>query len=660
MNFDRIVLENFGPYKGTQHIEFPVDNSKNVTLILGDNMRGKTSILNAFRWALYSEALDRAKNKIDVARLLNLEARNMGDTRLSVEIQLTYSRHTYTLLRVAKPFPGISVPKSEQDMDIEFSILRDGTVLKERNIPFEINSILPKAISRFCLFDGELLKEYEALLSEEKDQARTIRESIEKVLGVPSLINGMNELKTLAKKAQREQAKASDQVKALKDQSRHLQSLIDEREKMTQELDSIRDEIQEINSKIAGAEDYLKTRSVALRRNSEREGYLQRLQKLRDARHDKQIELQSALGKAWIDVLQPMVEAHISELERRRSALTRKLKEQGALEEQLRILKELSSKNSCPFCAQVISRERKEELLEKRAQLEIDIESYEDRSRELNTIGAKLETLRSLQRTGALESAAIIESDLAKIDVEETDIEGKLNQLNEALRGFDPDEAKRQEIRKRGYTKELGSLETSLKKLENDLENKDSEIQRLSQMLSNNPKARAMRESRLAAIYSSLTTCFRNAVGILRDDLREKVSECATEIFLALTTEKNYSKLSINENYGLNIVTKEGTTVDLRSAGAEQIVALSLIAGLNAVSEKGLPMIMDTPLGRLDIGHRDNVLQAIPQIAPQVVLLAHSGEILPEMDVPGVEKSISARYRIKRVSEFHSELDRIQ
>lgn len=50
-----IVLENFRQYKGTQMIKFSTDKENNVTVIIGQNTGGKTTLVRAFIWALYGE-----------------------------------------------------------------------------------------------------------------------------------------------------------------------------------------------------------------------------------------------------------------------------------------------------------------------------------------------------------------------------------------------------------------------------------------------------------------------------------------------------------------------------------------------------------------------------------------------------------------------------
>ena len=188
------------------------------------------------------------------------------------------------------------------------------------------------------------------------------------------------------------------------------------------------------------------------------------------------------------------------------------------------------------------------------------------------------------------------------------------------------------------------------------LETAERKREEISKLLSRDPASRRKQSAREASIYLALERIFDDAIDILRSKLRDSVAKLATGTFLSLTTEEAYARLDINMNYGLTIVDREGRSVPLRSAGAEQVVALSLISGLNKKSGRGLPMIMDTPLGRLDPKHRTNILKNLPQMASQIVLLAHAGEIDPERGLAPMGSAIGAVYRIERVTAYHSRL----
>ena len=56
MLFKSLMLKNFRQFKGETNVEFACDSFKNVTVILGNNTFGKTTLLQAFNWCLYEKA----------------------------------------------------------------------------------------------------------------------------------------------------------------------------------------------------------------------------------------------------------------------------------------------------------------------------------------------------------------------------------------------------------------------------------------------------------------------------------------------------------------------------------------------------------------------------------------------------------------------------
>ena len=68
---------------------------------------------------------------------------------------------------------------------------------------------------------------------------------------------------------------------------------------------------------------------------------------------------------------------------------------------------------------------------------------------------------------------------------------------------------------------------------------------------------------------------------------------------------------------------------DELSAGEQQIYTTALLWGLARTSGKPLPMILDTPLGRLDTIHRQLLIEHyFPYVSHQVVLLSTDTEIV--------------------------------
>jgi DNA sulfur modification protein DndD len=63
------------------------------------------------------------------------------------------------------------------------------------------------------------------------------------------------------------------------------------------------------------------------------------------------------------------------------------------------------------------------------------------------------------------------------------------------------------------------------------------------------------------------------------------------------------------------------------SAGENQIFAMALIASITGLGGTPLPLVIDTPLGRLDTGHRDRVLDYFTSRESQTILLSQPEEV---------------------------------
>ncbi|RUV10283.1 AAA family ATPase, partial [Mesorhizobium sp. M5C.F.Ca.IN.020.32.2.1] len=99
-----LEVTNFGPFKGTQRVEFPQDIG--VSVFYGENMRGKTSLLNAIRFALFGTVMGRGRRNLSLYDLVNLEARTEGVRNFEVRLELTHAGAHYRLTRTGKPGPG--------------------------------------------------------------------------------------------------------------------------------------------------------------------------------------------------------------------------------------------------------------------------------------------------------------------------------------------------------------------------------------------------------------------------------------------------------------------------------------------------------------------------------------------------------------------------
>lgn len=111
-----------------------------------------------------------------------------------------------------------------------------------------------------------------------------------------------------------------------------------------------------------------------------------------------------------------------------------------------------------------------------------------------------------------------------------------------------------------------------------------------------------------------------------------KVKELAaamTRVYKQLAHKTQVAKIVIEDDGAVKILSKTNTEIPFdRSAGENQIFATALIAGLAEVSRVKAPLVVDTPLGRLDSKHRANILNFwISNSQRQVILLSQDEEI---------------------------------
>ena len=111
-----------------------------------------------------------------------------------------------------------------------------------------------------------------------------------------------------------------------------------------------------------------------------------------------------------------------------------------------------------------------------------------------------------------------------------------------------------------------------------------------------------------------------------------ELQQRALESFRQLSRKDDFVQhLRIDpKTFAVSLYDSRGETIPKSSlsAGEKQIYAISLLWGMAKVSGRPLPMIVDTPLGRLDSYHRSNLVEHyFPAAAHQVVLLSTDTEL---------------------------------
>lgn len=183
-------------------------------------------------------------------------------------------------------------------------------------------------------------------------------------------------------------------------------------------------------------------------------------------------------------------------------------------------------------------------------------------------------------------------------------------------------------------TDKTSELVAETARLSAHLEQKMAEVQRLrnevdklqGQFEGNNPK---LRKSQRAGKIEKMIDDLSQQLLAQRVQL---LGETATRINKKLSHDKSIDKIEISDKGAMTIWSADGTEIQASlSAGQMQILIMSLVSALAEVTHYHAPSVIDTPLARLDVEHRQNLFEHWSGLQQQVILLAQNSEITAEV-----------------------------
>lgn len=640
-------VENFGPFKGHQQIKFSTQDG--VTVIYGENMRGKTSLLNAIRFAFFGKVIGRGTKTASLHKVGNWEEAARGKYGFLVQLDFRHEGRDYKLTRTCHTKKGISSATGDDDYAVDYFVERDGTVLGPQQAEAELKRILPEQISRFFLFDGELLQEYEDLLSSETDMGRRISEAIEKILGVPVLTSTRATLQVLKEKSEHREATAAQGDHKTREFGNQLADLHAQRKAVQEDLTRLEGELEEIRSRKASLEDAMKKKERVAALLDKRDTLDRILAEIDARKSTKEAELQEAMGDAWRALLEDRIRDAVTELRSREATLQNEL----LRAEVLRGLHSGSS-SECPACLQPISAAARERIAASLCAGKD--EGREAKERELAAVRRKLTALEQHAGKGRSEVLRLLWNAVEEAGVDRASKAAERDEITKQLESVDEESLRKTKIEYESAIRQIDSLERGVARTRETLEQNKSDAENIQKRLDKLSGANLAEERRRREMYSDLHKLFDEAVGAYREQLRKRVEADATRHFRALTTEPDYAGLRINDSYGLTIVHEDGADIPVRSAGAEHVVAISLVGALQNNAPLRGPIVIDSPFGRLDRGHRQNIVKALPMMTNQVVLLAYEDELPPALARQELKSQLRGEWCLERRSARHTEL----
>ena len=661
LKFISMTINNFGPYEGEQTIDF--GNGDGVTLIWGDNGHGKTTLLNLFRYALFGRFQYRHETVDDILKLVNREGMKAGRYDFKVVLRMLHDGKKYELTRQYSVRSGVTIPSKNDDYVQDVFLKVDGHF--PPNKEHELAMIMPEDVSRFFLFDGELLQEYEELVKDETSVGDKIKRSIESILGVPILTNAASDASFVLGEYRKEQTKAAQANKQTEKYAAQIESETAKRDEQLKELDRLQsayDEEQDLKAKLEDEgkqNEHLRTliqsmehlESDIAAKEATREGLLQSI-----VVSTKDI-WKSVIGKRMAEIL--------SQIKTELSALQEKNNTHASAVQLMSYIQHIVETHHCECCDQDVDATHVEAL---KKRLEEDPGEFGGLSPEevarMNALQIRQASVESMQGTTDTQVLKIYEDQLADLSVQIDDTKGQLKDLRDEISRYgnvsDLAAAAKENAQNlaKCYAK-IDNLKEGIQATRDKIKEADTALASLEEKVrkAGTSDADLNLAIKKVGICSALQQLFSDGIAAYRDKLKAEVEHDATVLFRNISSDPDYTALKINDNYGLSIQHRSGEIIPFRSAGFEHIVALSLIGALHKNAPLSGPIIMDSPFGRLDPTHKKNITKALPLMSDQIILLAYTDEIDGQTAREVLGSTLKKEYRLRKYGSFHTAIE---
>lgn len=662
LQFTGLVIENFGPFKGTQTVDF-VD-ADGVTIIWGNNGRGKTTLLNIIRYALFGKYQNRRGVDVDLPSLANLEGKKDGKYDFKVVLKMLNDGIHYELTRQYVVRKGIINPQRNDDYEEHVFLKKEGAILSPDQREHELNLIMPSEVSRFFLFDGELLQEYEELLMEGTQTGATIKESIEQILGVPVLTNGAIDTNSALEEYRKEKNKIAQSNAQTQKIASQMSVLEAEKQEQAVELERLKGELTiELDTKAKLEDEAQQSEHVS--------SLLKSLDDLDATIEEKKASREAILtsivvatGEAWKGLVSSRVELMLTAIESQLKDLEDRESAHKVASHFMKEMKAAAEKHHCHLCDQDIPDEKLEELIKRITDASSEYGGLsDDEIMVLQELRVRKSTLQSMKADSKKEILELLEAQLSTLEVEIDDAERQRKTVREELeRHGDVEELSK------GAKENVKQLANCLKKIDNlrdgiqlekdKIKEVESALATLEDKLNKvSTDSETQIAKRKVELCEAINRIFEEGIASYRDKLKDDVERDATELFVQISNDPDYTSLKINDNYGLYMVHSSGEIVPLRSAGFEHVVALSLIGALHKNAPLRGPIIMDSPFGRLDPTHKSNITKVLPKMSEQIVLLAYTHEIDEQTARDTLGPELKREYRLQRYTSFNTQIE---
>jgi len=618
-----LVLHDFRTYGGRQTFNLlPERENRPIILVGGLNGAGKTTLLDSLQLVLYGQrAKCASRGDLAYKEYLRQAIHRHAAPSAGAAIELNFSHASegkeqeYRVRRTWYATPSGLRERVEVEVDGSLD-----PVLTEQ-WDERVDDFAPHRISHLFFFDGEKI----ASLAEEESAAAVLKTAVHSLLGLDLVDRLVGDLGILDQKKRREGKTSFDRSKA--------EQLEAERERLMRELQAARGELGALVRQQDAARSALEKAQEVYRGEggelAEQRIMLETqrttLEVTRQERRDRLRDL--TLGCLPLFAVSHLLtevddQAHAEGEARNHSMIA------GVLEHRdEQILSRLKEADVVTPAFDQFERLLREDRCARDAHksdpgyLDLDPEEVRELDRLVKAeLPSNVEQAKSLcQELDTLAEQALV-------------LDRKLKSI--------PEEGALADLRDRLH--EAGGQVESLRALQGAQEERIRVLD--SQLLATNESYRRELEKELAATQSNEGLHRKlQRIGVASDVLDRfrarilernlgRLEDAILESFRELIRKPNLvSKLTIDpRDFSLDLIGGDGQRLPRRdlSAGESQLLAVAMLWGLARTAGLPQPVVIDTPLGRLDSKHRASLVgRYFPKASHQVLLLSTDEEI---------------------------------
>lgn len=654
-----LKMQNFRQFKGITAVDFSCDPEQNVTIILGDNTFGKTTLLQAFNWCFYETVM--FDNNPDF--LLNLEVANgmnNGDTEtVSVEICVIHNGVDYVISRSQTYSCANDKVTGMKKAQVKVSYKQeDGQMesVRATEVQKVIENILPYDLSTYFFFDTERVRS----ISTRKDVA----DAVKGLLGLSIMDTAIKHIGTKGNKktvlGKLYGAMDLDGDEKARGALDMIHSSDAKREAIKTQIDTCASQIGQYEVRKDQLDDILRDNQTTATLQKKKEDLERRLSTERST-------LESTISLFFKDFSKGSLQMYAQPLLGQANDFLAAIKidDKGVRDLTAPTIRELLKRGRCICGAELCEgNDAYNHLME-----ELNYVPPESIG---NTVRHFREKLSSFSRNAdyTFESLTSRYQEIYRSKARIQEWEDELADISVQIKG--KDNMKQYETELIDVKSRLRDLNAKKERLIRDDATLKSEIERYKKVydsliaVSGKNKETMLLIKYAEEILDWLSSTYKEKESFIREALETKVNNIFEQMY------HGHRRVSIDQKYQVTLLTtiEDKEVAAGESEGSNRVKSFAFIAGLVALAKEKLianageegfnlssepyPLVMDAPFSNADETHTANISKVLPEIAEQVIMFVMQKDW--RYAEPVMATRVGKQYELKKLSETHTVL----